>query len=140
MSLTDQCLTSLKLSEAVHILLAIWCIFLPCILTSWVQSKYVFLIFNMLSLSLLAPLMRQMKLFLQFPIGGKSAVSRGQRSPVLLLSAAVYNVRKLTRTVNCDAFQDAVRPRGRVNGELQLQSERTFPLSSPPDCVLFKQD
>lgn len=35
-------------------------------------------------------------------------------------------------TVDRDTFQDAVRPGGRVNGELQQQSGRTFPPPSPP--------
>lgn len=49
-------------------------------------------------------------------------------------SAAVYNVRKLTPTVGM--LEDAVRPEGRVNGELQLQSERPFPPSNRTDCDL----
>lgn len=52
-------------------------------------------------------------------------VSRGQRSASLLITTAIYNVRKHTVT-----FQDAVFPRGRVNGELRRPSERE---SSRPD-------
>lgn len=49
----------------------------------------------------------------------QSAGVRGHRS------AAVYNVRKLMPTAGM--LEDAVRPGGRVNGELQLRSERPFP-------------
>lgn len=54
--------------------------------------------------------------------GGKYAVSRGQRSPVLLFSAALYNVRKLKKAHKLQTFQDVIHPRRRVNGELQQQT------------------
>lgn len=57
-----------------------------------------------------------------FPQAGKSVVSRGQRSAALLLSATVYNVRKLTQTDG--TFQDAIRPGGQVNGKLLHRNEQ----------------
>lgn len=58
-------------------------------------------------------------------------------SPARCLIATFYNVRKLTATVH--TFQDAIHPRGWINGELQ-QNWQQVPSSSPLDRELLKQN